>query len=45
MSIKSPKIIPYGDSAILIDYEAPGYSDRCQVIKAYSLYLTSRIFP
>ena len=28
MPVKSPKIGPYGDSAILIDYEAPGYSDR-----------------
>ena len=28
MSLKSPKILPYGDSAILIDYETPGYSDR-----------------
>ena len=28
MSLKSPKIIPYGDSAILIDYETPGYSNQ-----------------
>ena len=28
MSLKKPKIIPYGDSALLIDYEVPGYSDR-----------------
>jgi len=28
MPIKSPKVLPYGDSAILIDYETPGYSDR-----------------
>jgi len=28
MSVKSPKILPYGDSALLIDYEVSGYSDR-----------------
>lgn len=28
MSVKAPKILPFGDSAILIDYETPGYSDR-----------------
>ena len=28
MSVKTPKILPFGDSAILIDYETPGYSDR-----------------
>ena len=28
MSIKAPDIRRYGDSAILIDYEMPGYSDR-----------------
>jgi len=28
VSIKSPKILHYGDSAILIDYEVPGYSER-----------------
>jgi len=28
MSIRTPKIRPYGDSALLIDYETPGYSDR-----------------
>jgi len=25
--VKSPNILPYGDSAILIDYETPGYSE------------------
>ena len=28
MSVKKPKIRHYGDSALLIDYEVPGYSDR-----------------
>ena len=28
MSVKSPEISPYGDSAILIDYKTPSYSDR-----------------
>lgn len=28
MPVKSPEISPYGDSAILIDYKTPGYSDR-----------------
>lgn len=27
MPLKSPKILPYGDGAILIDYETPGYSE------------------
>ena len=28
MSVKAPKVFPFGDSAVLIDYETPGYSDR-----------------
>lgn len=28
MSVKAPKITPYGDSALLVDYEIEGYSDR-----------------
>lgn len=28
MSVKAPRITPYGDSAVLIDYHVEGYSDR-----------------